>query len=155
MAEAGRVIRLAGKKDWGPLCVLYDQILGKENGRWTPLTMEDVCKTGLGLLAEEEHTKDLLGFILLQVVEDESEILAFGVTEEKQGQGIGKDLLTASQKLLKERNIKRLFLEVSDERTVAQNLYKRVGFETIGLRKKYYKCIDNKFFDAIVMLCNL
>lgn len=46
----------------------------------------------------------------------------------------------------KEKSI-LITLEVNEENKSAINLYKKYGFQTIGIRKKYY----NNKFDAYIM----
>ena len=47
----------------------------------------------------------------------------------------------------KEKNCSLITLEVNEKNLPAIHLYKKRGFETVGIRKKYY---DNKF-DAYIM----
>ena len=46
------------------------------------------------------------------------------------------------------KNVNELFLEVRVSNTPARSLYKKMGFEEVGVRKKYYEDTE----DAIVML---
>lgn len=46
-----------------------------------------------------------------------------------------------------EKGINAITLEVNSNNIIAQNLYKKFGFDVVGLRKKYY----NNKYDAIIM----
>jgi len=50
-------------------------------------------------------------------------------------------------KRLKSQKAKNLFLEVRQSNHAAKNLYSKMGFKTIGIRKNYYS--DNE--DASMM----
>jgi ribosomal-protein-alanine N-acetyltransferase len=47
--------------------------------------------------------------------------------------------------------VKLLFLEVRVSNFKARNLYKKVGFQEIGIRKNYYRIPEE---DAVVMVYN-
>lgn len=90
------------------------------------------------------------GFLLLQVVMDEAEILTFGTTHKRQG--IGAQLLRAGLERLAEAGVTRLFLEVASRNHEAQAFYKKFNFVVTGRRKAYYEDGD----DALIMclLCS-
>lgn len=50
-------------------------------------------------------------------------------------------------KISKERQLKDITLEVNINNIPAINLYKKYGFEKVGVRKKYY----NNLEDALIM----
>ena len=53
-------------------------------------------------------------------------------------QGIGTLLLENLILLAKDLNISTLFLEVNEQNKPAIHLYEKLGFEKLGVRKKYY-----------------
>lgn len=89
------------------------------------------------------HESD--GFLLLQVVLDEAEILTFGTTNKRHG--IGTHLLQAGLEALKTAGVTRLFLEVASRNHEAQTFYKKFNFVVTGRRKAYYEDGD----DALLM----
>ncbi len=105
--------------------------------RPTPQACEAVFRrVGCELfVAKSAETK--LGFILLQPsgLAGAPYIGAIAVTAESRGQGVGSELLRfAEQQYPLARNI---FLCVSDFNSGAIALYKRVGYEQVGLLKDY------------------
>jgi ribosomal-protein-alanine N-acetyltransferase len=83
---------------------------------------------------------------------DDAQITNIAVHPEFRGKNIGESLLRFSIQLSKEMSAKRLSLEVRISNHIAQSLYKKVGFESGGIRKRYYT--DNQE-DALVMWVNL
>lgn len=78
---------------------------------------------------------------------DTVDLLYIYIDSSKRGNGYGKNLLNATIEKLKKLNVKEIVLEVRKDNTVAYNLYKKVGFNEIGIRKNYYDGIT----DAILM----
>jgi ribosomal-protein-alanine N-acetyltransferase len=66
----------------------------------------------------------------------EYEIHTIGVDAAYQGQGIGRQLLTA---LLEHANDGTIFLEVRTDNEAAISLYESVGFVRVGMRRRYYR----------------
>lgn len=66
----------------------------------------------------------------------EYEVHTIGVDPAYQGRGIGRRLL---DDLLSFATRGEVFLEVRTDNEAAINLYKSVGFATVGVRKRYYK----------------
>jgi len=66
----------------------------------------------------------------------EYEIHTIGVDSAYQGQGIGRQLLTA---LLEHANGGTVFLEVRTDNEAAISLYESVGFVRVGMRRRYYR----------------
>ena len=91
---------------------------------------------------EVAPAKNLLGFLLMQHVLDEAEILTFVVAPHKQNKGIGESLLRASLEWGMTKELNRVFLEVAADNAPARRLYDRFGFVQTGLRAGYYSGID-------------
>jgi [ribosomal protein S18]-alanine N-acetyltransferase len=66
----------------------------------------------------------------------EYEIHTLGVDAAYQGQGIGRQLLTA---LLEYADGGTIFLEVRTDNDAAISLYESVGFVRVGMRRRYYR----------------
>ena len=73
------------------------------------------------------------------------------VRKDKRKEGIGSKLLEAIFERAKEWKTLSITLEVNEKNIPAINLYKKFGFEQVGLRKKYYHNTDN----AIIMSLHL
>ncbi|MBC7430371.1 MAG: ribosomal protein S18-alanine N-acetyltransferase [Bacteriovorax sp.] len=90
------------------------------------------------LIAEEDDV--ILGFALFDITSADSfaHLLKIVVGPNVRGVGIGKNLLSASIMVLKERNIKSFFLEVEEHNSHAINLYESLGFKIIHQKKQFY-----------------
>lgn len=93
-----------------------------------------------------------VGFILCSFVADEAEMLTLCVTPDKQRSGIAHYLIQESLHTLREKKIKKIFLEVAVDNIPAIELYKKMNFEKSGLRKNYY-ARANGVVDALLMAC--
>ena len=81
----------------------------------------------------------LLGVCVFHKIYDEAEIRYLSVHPSYQRRGLGKELIYKIFKECKNKNIKRIFLEVSLKNKQALSFYDYFGFETISIRKRYYK----------------
>lgn len=90
----------------------------------------------------------MAAFISYHQVMDEAEIFNLAVLPEKKGQGVGKYLLQTVIQSCQTAGVERIFLEVRVSNFPAQALYLRMGFETIGRRKNYYRHPQE---DALIM----
>jgi ribosomal-protein-alanine N-acetyltransferase len=87
----------------------------------------------------------IAGFLVTRTVSDgESEILNLAVAPRYRRCGVAKHLISDRNVLL--RGV--VFLEVRASNTVAQNLYKSLGFQEVAWRPGYY---ENPPESAIVM----
>ena len=100
------------------------------------------------LVAEEEGK--ILGYAGAWVILDESHITNIAVLEEARGRGIGKRLTAQLLQILSNLGACYVTLEVRVSNERAQNLYKSLGFVSVGKRKRYYE--DNNE-DAYLMVC--
>lgn len=80
----------------------------------------------------------VVGYLILRLEGEEAELDEIVIAEEIQGEGEGSLLLQEGSRLLKERGIKTLFLEVRSQNERAKRLYERQGFVYYRKRKNYY-----------------
>ncbi|GIG57484.1 ribosomal-protein-alanine acetyltransferase [Longispora fulva] len=89
---------------------------------------------------------ELIGYAGLAVVDEtEAWVQNIAVRAASQGQGVGRLLL---EDLLAAAGDRTVGLEVASDNP-AQHLYAKYGFETVGVRKRYYQPSGK---DALVML---
>lgn len=103
-------------------------------------------------LVAEDEKGEIIGFCGIWLVIDAAQITNVAVIQSVRGQGIGETLMREAMRVAKEANTDVMSLEVRVTNTVAQNLYRKLGFQDGGLRKGYYT--DNQE-DALVMWVNL
>lgn len=82
---------------------------------------------------------EVVAFAIFQCILDEAELLNIVLKNNYQSQGLGKQLLTQCLDALQRQNILTCLLEVGDKNISAQQLYLRLGFEKIAVRKNYYR----------------
>ena len=100
------------------------------------------------LVAEAEG--QVVGYAGAWVILDESHITNIAVAEAWRGRGIGRKLTEALLQYLSNLGACYATLEVRVSNERAQNLYKSLGFVSVGKRKRYYE--DNQE-DAFLMVC--
>ena len=98
--------------------------------------------TALGIY----NNKSILGVCVFHKIYDEAEIRYLSVHPSYKRIGLGKKLIHKIFKECKNENIKRIFLEVSIKNKQALSFYDYFGFQTINIRKKYYKDGSDAFY---------
>lgn len=88
------------------------------------------------------------GSTVVWVVVDEMHIGTIAVDESFRRMGIASALMEAIHQQAKEEGLLKVYLEVRKSNLPAQNLYRKFGYEIVGVRKGYYA--DNHE-DALLM----
>lgn len=96
--------------------------------------------------------EEVIGHCGMWIVLDECHITNIAVLKKYRGNGIGEQLLRESIALCKEMAVLTMTLEVRVSNEVAQNMYRKLGFQDGGIRKNYYT--DDRE-DALVMWVEL
>jgi len=91
---------------------------------------------------------EVVGMIVLWVIVDEAHIGSLAVHPDYRRQGIAQALLVRSLQAAAWRGATQATLEVRRSNLAAQALYRRFGFEVVGIRPRYYR--DNQE-DALLM----
>jgi len=102
------------------------------------------------LLAHDEDSGALLGFVMIRGAGGEAEIITLGVDPGRRRRGLGRALLAAGLNEAAARGSARLFLEVAADNAAALALYRAAGFSEIGRRADYYHRPDGTM-TALVM----
>jgi ribosomal-protein-alanine N-acetyltransferase len=100
------------------------------------------------VVAEEAATGRLAGYAGLAAVAGTGDVQTIAVARDHWGTGLGARLLTALLRAATAAECHEVLLEVRVDNARAQRLYRRFGFEPIGLRKGYYQPGNA---DALVM----
>lgn len=93
---------------------------------------------GLVLVAEDSRG-EVVGYLAVRRVLDESEILNLAVAVPWRRRGIGRALLEGAVEELRGHGIRQVYLEVRESNVAAQRLYGGLGFRQIGQRPNYYR----------------
>lgn len=94
----------------------------------------------------------IAGYIGMYVSFDEAGITNVAVSPEYRRQGIGRQLVTSAKAAAKNAAVNTMFLEVRVSNAPAISLYRKMGFENLGIRKNFY---DHPAEDAYIMSCDL
>ena len=81
----------------------------------------------------------LVGYAGLAVVGNQADVQTIAVATPAQGMGLGRQLLDVLLDEARRRGATEVLLEVRADNEVAQALYRRAGFERIGIRRGYYQ----------------
>ena len=85
-----------------------------------------------------EVENSIKGYLGIQFLEEEIEILGIGVDQGSRRKNIATKLMDELIEYFEKSEYKKIILEVRESNTVAQRLYKKYGFKKISKRKKYY-----------------
>jgi ribosomal-protein-alanine N-acetyltransferase len=79
------------------------------------------------------------GYVVARAIADEGEILNLAVAPDGRRGGTGRALVTAALRVLAERGVRDVFLEVRESNAGARALYGAHGFREVGRRPRYYR----------------
>lgn len=121
---------------------------------WTRGNFTDALDHGYLCRVDAAEDGAIRGYAILMPGVDEAELLTIGVAQAEQRKGLGRAMLRGMLELARERNMRRVFLEVRPSNAAAIALYRSAGFAEVGLRRGYYQDMDGSE-DALVMACDL
>ena len=90
----------------------------------------------------------ITGYMGLYVSFDEASVTNVAVSPAHRKKGYGEALVAAAKEAAKATGAENIFLEVRVSNEPAISLYKKLGFEELGIRKKFY---EHPVEDAIIM----
>jgi ribosomal-protein-alanine N-acetyltransferase len=97
-----------------------------------------------------EQNNEIIGYIIFSLKAQECEILNLCIKSTQQKRGFGTKLLQKALQFTKNHNIDMIFLEVRESNKAAINLYNKIGFNELGIRKNYYPAKKGRE-DAIIL----
>lgn len=144
-------LRHAVPGDVDAIMVLETSIF--ENDAWSPAMMaRDVADPGCYYLVAfpPDHPERIEAYagLLAPTGAAEADIQTIAVAETARGHGLGRTLMQTLIGEARKRGAREVFLEVRADNPSAHRLYRRLGFDDVGVRRGYYQP-DN--VDAIVM----
>jgi ribosomal-protein-alanine N-acetyltransferase len=96
-----------------------------------------------------ERAEKIAGHACAWAVRDEGHILKIAVDGGTRRKGLGRALMDALAGELMKRGVKMMWLEVRESNRTARLFYQRLGFDEIGVRKRYYSDTGE---DAVLMM---
>ncbi|WP_238483739.1 ribosomal protein S18-alanine N-acetyltransferase [Anaerosporobacter faecicola] len=115
---------------------------------WSVKAFSDSLNQELCIYLVVEREKEIVGYCGLYVVSDEGQITNVAVKQEYRNAHIATEMLTALINKAKGRGACDFTLEVRQSNTAAIHVYEKLGFQSVGLRKKFY---DKPIEDAVIM----
>lgn len=116
---------------------------------WARQIFVDSIEAGSLLVVMERHQK-IVGYGVLSSAAGESQLLNIAISPDAQGDGLGEILLRWLIEQARNAGSEMFFLEVRLSNRVAQNLYMKLGFNEIGMRKDYYRATGGRLEDALM-----
>jgi ribosomal-protein-alanine N-acetyltransferase len=93
----------------------------------------------------------VIAMLVLWLIMDEAHIATIATHPDHRRKGIGEQLMLVALRKARQEGARRAFLEVRAGNLAAQMMYKKYGFVTAGIRRRYYKDNDE---DALLMDLN-
>ncbi|KTD50887.1 ribosomal protein S18-alanine N-acetyltransferase [Legionella quateirensis] len=125
---------------------------------WSKDILRDCVLVGYDCRVLEINNGDspiLGGYIISRISNNSCHILNFCIAKPLQSKGLGRKLLqTVLYSLSKFTETKNVVLEVRPSNYTAIHLYQSLGFETVEIKKDYYKD-NNGVEDAMLLRKNL
>jgi [ribosomal protein S18]-alanine N-acetyltransferase len=149
LPSADFVIRPLNRNDAGALAALELRCAGAAD--WGESAYRDIELNGIRGWSAARGS-ELVGFIAVRSVADETEILNLGVNPDARRQGIAARLLAAAIDEDRRAGVRTVYLEVRESNAGARAFYCSAGFVHQGRRKSYY---SQPAEDALVLSMRL
>ena len=120
---------------------------------WSEMNFADSIRAGYYCRVVELNDF-LIGYAIMLTGPDEAHILTIGISAQWQHQGWGCKMLQYFIDLARQQQAIAVLLDVRESNIAAANLYRRLGFKQIAIRKGYYPAMCGRE-DALVMRLEL
>ena len=111
----------------------------KEDGSFRARMKRNVDRYFLDKVVRPKLPEDYIaGFIGIWFVIDEAHVVIIGLRENERRKGIGEQLLISALEQAVENDSRVVTLEVRESNEPAIELYRKYGFQEVGLRRRYY-----------------
>ena len=119
---------------------------GDHTRPWSEIEYKNLLDTNTSRLF---HTKN--GFLVGRVIDQDAEILNVIIHPDYRRLGKASKLIGTFEKKAKVSGSLRCFLEVAESNSSAKKLYSTLGYLKVGQRKNYYKFVDGRKDDAVIL----
>lgn len=117
---------------------------------WTSGNFRDSINAGYEAWILKEHGT-MIGYMVWMKVVDEAHLLNITLSPARQGHGLGSWMMRHFMEQARAQHQSHLMLEVRPSNPRAISMYRKFGFEQIGLRQDYYPAGPHQREDAVVM----
>ena len=118
---------------------------------WSEIAFDDVLRLPTTHFAQITSGQDVVSFILVQFAAGEAEILTLATAPEVRRQGYAQRLIVDIERRLRPHGLQKWLLDVAADNSGACAFYRALGFKADGRRKDYYKRLEGKRVDAMLM----
>ena len=115
---------------------------------WSENSIASELKNPLSLWLVAVDGQQVAGYVGSQSVMGEADMMNIAVSSKFRRMGIAQELVERLVKLLREKDVYSLTLEVRASNEPAKALYGKLGFEPVGRRPNYYR---NPKEDALIL----
>ena len=138
-------IRLATQEDISSIAELENSV----SSPWSKsqIAAEFAHSAAIILVSTTSKSDSITGWCSLRYIVPEADLLKIAVHPDHRRTRLGEQLLQEALKHTAAAACRVIFLEVRAQNHPARNLYLKLGFEELGIRKNYYKQPDD---DAIL-----
>ncbi len=126
---------------------IKDSLIYDFDDFWNISTFEQELTSPNSYYIVAKINDEIVGFVGIKIVLDEADIMNIVTKKNKRNFGIASYMLKELIYMAKEKNIKKLTLEVNENNLLAIHLYENFNFKKIAIRKNYYNNTEN----AIIM----
>ena len=105
--------------------------------------------------AERDEDGKIIGYICVRTLLEEAQVCNIAVLPQYRRQGIATRLIHVMMEFAKEKECTRCELEVNTMNEPAIGVYKKCGFEEVGIRKNFYRRNRYPSRDAYTMVLEL
>jgi len=123
------------ESDLVDVCEIEKVCFGKD--AWNLSMLQGEYDGGSVFLGIKQNNK-VVAYTCARLIFDEADINNVAVLPDFRKKGYAWQLVMALIDFCKQKNIHRFTLEVNANNLPAKNLYKKIGFESCGVRKGYY-----------------
>lgn len=106
---------------------------------WSAKSFLDACKNENNIYLACIIDGEVAGYCGLWTVLGEGNITNMAVSHKHRRKGIGRALMQEMEKRGREKEVSVFFLEVRESNSAARALYEGLGYEQIGVRKRFYE----------------
>lgn len=104
---------------------------------WTERIFQDCLRVGYCCWVLL-RSRTIIGYGVMSVAAEECHLLNLCIQPEEQNQGFGSIMLEKLLTIARKHKADTAFLEVRPSNAIAIKLYRRAGFDEVGMRRNYY-----------------
>ena len=139
-------VRLSEDTDADAITALEEECF---TDAWSPALMSQMFASEWDRIYVLEDEGKVIGYADVRNMYGDCDLMSICVTREARGRGGASLLMEHILKAAREDDARQMLLEVRSSNEAAIGLYRKFGFEELGVRRNYYA---NPVEDAVVML---